>query len=190
MSSKLKIINSLLFYFTFILLLNILPITHANKRIKESSLTPVIFTQSNLKLNSKITQAPGTTNVGNTVSPHIINHNNNTNNLIIAHRIIKYQVTAFCLSLFLPFGSAHFYIGRWWLGLIKLCFMLLTPIVIAILVYCAKCCVGEGGKCCGINPVGIFICWGVFAGIYWLVDMILFGKNVYVDYYGYPLVAW
>jgi len=198
-------IFSLLFYIFFILLINnnnIVQVQTSN-RISSfkiiSSTNPTLLIQkssknnlkSSLKVNKLNNQANQSNNT-NTVNPTISNSNSNVNNIIVNNNYHprSYQVTAFCLSFFLPFGVAHFYIGRWWLGLLQLCFMLITPIIIAILAYCAKCCTGEGGKCCGINPSGVFICWGVFAGIWWLVDVILFGKNVYVDYWGYPLQAW
>jgi len=149
-----------------------------------TALTPtksISFSQSNLKLMKNT----------NTQNPTITNINNNINNITVNNNNFprSYQVTAFCLAFFLPMGAAHYYVGRWWLGLLQMSFMLITPIIIAIFAYCANCC-SDSGKCCGINPRGVFICWGVIAGIWYLVDVILFGINNYNDIYGYPLVHW
>ena len=41
----------------------------------------------------------------------------------------KKQLTGFLLEFFLDMGAGHFYRGLWWLGLIKLCVVLIFPIL-------------------------------------------------------------
>jgi len=95
--------------------------------------------------------------------------------------IQKKQLVAFLLEFFLPFGVGHFYGGIWWLGLIKLLLLVVSPIVLCITYCCAK----------------NIVLWYILSiaiplldFVWWLVDAILFGINYYKDSNGVPLQAW
>ncbi len=94
----------------------------------------------------------------------------------------KKQLTAFLLEFFLASGIGHFYRGLWWFGLIKLLISLVLPILFCSLACCIDC-----------IKTGSFIMNIIFPiviGIWWLVDIILFGINFYHDGNGIPLEKW
>ncbi len=94
----------------------------------------------------------------------------------------KKQITAFLLEFFLASGIGHFYRGVWWLGLIKI----LVGLVIPILLCSLMCCV----DCLKAGCVIMSIIFPLLIGIWWLVDIILFGINFYHDGNGVPLESW
>ncbi len=106
----------------------------------------------------------------------------------------KKQVVAFLLEFFFGFGAGHFYVGRWWLGLIKLLIVVIIPIILC----CALCCYihkEEGHQSENSLPsflvtILIPILLGIILFIWTMVDAILFGINYYKDINGVPLKRW
>ena len=97
--------------------------------------------------------------------------------------IQKQQLVAFLLELFLNSGIGHFYTGLWWLGLIKLLIVGITPIVFCFLL----CCVAAFNKS---EYWYISLAFGLLSGIWWLVDLILYGIGWYYDGNDIPLKPW
>jgi len=94
----------------------------------------------------------------------------------------KKQLTAFLLEFFLSAGIGHFYRGLWWLGLIKLFVLIILPILFCSLM----CCIDSFKAACCLMS----ILFPIMIGIWWLIDIILFGINYYPDGNGVPLEAW
>jgi hypothetical protein len=92
----------------------------------------------------------------------------------------KVQLTAFFLTIFFNFGIAQFYIGSVSVGLVKLAIAIVSIIFIPFAVFYK-------------NPllsmlVGLFFCFII--SIWGLVDLILFGINLYNDGNDVPLTPW
>jgi len=95
------------------------------------------------------------------------------------------------LEFFFPIGVGHLYAGRIFVGVLKMCLVILLPCVIVCIV--AGCVAGGGdssalmaGVCGYCTTVIVFI--GV--SIWTLVDLICFGINYYLDGNGVPLRGW
>jgi len=92
------------------------------------------------------------------------------------------QIVAFLLELCLACGIGHFYIGAWWLGMIKLLVIVLIPIFFCSLMICSEL-FAKGYQL-------LIILFSFTGGLYWISDVILFGLNYYRDGNGVPLEHW
>jgi len=100
----------------------------------------------------------------------------------------KSQLTAFLLEFFLPFGVGHFYVGKWWLGLIKMICTLFAMITIYSFLICCLSCVQNQKSYAAYMFFYYFV--PILASVWWLVDIILFGIDYFLDNNGVPLYTW
>ena len=99
----------------------------------------------------------------------------------------KKQLVAFLLEFFFPFGVGHLYSQRTLNGVLKLCFVLLTPCLMCCLTICGLS-ISEKMGGVAVMALGVLYSLGTFA---WLItDLILFGINKYSDGNGVPLMNW
>jgi len=96
----------------------------------------------------------------------------------------KSQKTAFFLEIFLNFGVGHFYIGLWWLGLIKLLIIVIIPIMFLVLncIYQLEF-MKENGWIMEIVYYSYVLVWLI-------IDIALYATNTYHDGNGIPLAKW
>jgi len=100
----------------------------------------------------------------------------------------KSQKTAFLLEFFIPFGAGHFYVGKWWLGLIKMICTLFAMITIYSFLICCLSCVQNQKSYAAYMFFYYFV--PILASVWWLVDIILFGIDYFLDNNGVPLYTW
>jgi len=111
------------------------------------------------------------------------NVNNKNSNKKACDYNQKKQVTAFLLEFFLNSGYGHFYIGKWWLGLVKLIIVFIIPTTLCFLMCCLD---FFKNTLFYVLSIGFI----VLSSVWWLVDIILFGLNNYKDSNGVPLETW
>ena len=100
------------------------------------------------------------------------------------------QLAGFLPECLLNLGIGHFLTGRTLCGVFKL-LLAFAPCLALCLMMCGIVSKpGDGaGICACIGLVLMFACL-IGSGIWWLVDMILFGINAYRDGNGVPLAHW
>jgi hypothetical protein len=106
----------------------------------------------------------------------------------------KSQLTAFLLHIFLcAFGAGHWYIGNIGYAMGQLALGVIIPCA----GYCCLCCVvcifmkTENPKAAfgGIGGCLLFCCW-IGLTVWWVVDIVRFAQNYYLDSNGYALKPW
>lgn len=168
-------------------------ITESSSRIKCSEYGKCVYSYNNILLsNSKTTNAieckciKGYTNL-------------TENDEVKCCYKQKKQLTAFILEMLLSLGIGHFYIGNTFLGYIKL--ITISSIELLMIVY--SCVIYNGDHLRKIGREGedkwsifhligtIFMFFGCFVFLLWqIIDVIMFGLNLYKDENGIELVSW
>lgn len=106
----------------------------------------------------------------------------------------KKQLTCFLLECLLNSGIGHLIAGRTGVGVAKVILTFGIPIIcciyFGITLCCSAACGEVGAGCCGIAGTicGIIYFIGFF--VWWLVDVIKYGKNEYLDSNGVSLEPW
>jgi len=121
----------------------------------------------------------------------LINSDSKTNNLYCNYSQ-KNQLTSFILEFIFPFGVGHFYALRNTFGLIKIMFVLVSPLLFCLLV-----CVGiiamdslNCQKFFAVISAGLGLIYTIGVVVWFLVDLVMFGLNKYKDGNGVPLKEW
>ncbi|MCQ2816561.1 MAG: hypothetical protein MJ252_04755 [archaeon] len=100
----------------------------------------------------------------------------------------KDQLTCFLLELLLNSGIGHIIRGKVGLGVAKLILAFFIPTGFCFYL-CITCCANKNAIC---GCIGITLGAVYFIGffVWWLVDVIKFGKNTYKDKHGVTLKHW
>lgn len=104
----------------------------------------------------------------------------------------KKQVVALLLEFFLALGVGHFYCGRTVFGIIKLS-VTLFPFCLCCFMLCGSK-LFESAQSGAILIASVFeclsCCFILAVFVWWIVDIIMFGMNMYKDGNGVPLQSW
>lgn len=103
----------------------------------------------------------------------------------------KYQLTAFLVEFLAGFGGGHFYARRYLFGSLKLVAFLFSIFLICLFplfaIGCSKCLENDWPSL--IVSLIFFFC--AIGMVFWFIfDLVMFGKNNYLDGYNEPLLEW
>ena len=104
----------------------------------------------------------------------------------------KHQLHAFLQELF-GIGIGHFYIGQWWIGLLKLIVCFVIPIVLLLVLFgCVYLPKDHDGPLSSESYLLMvtLILLAVIFGAWTIIDGVLFGINFWKDGNGIPLKPW